>query len=53
MITLKQDNVITGNVKHVVCLRFKNASEVYNLHFEISDLIFPHEKCIDPYKNVN
>jgi hypothetical protein len=42
-----------GNVKLVVYLSFKKASEVCNFHFEISDLIFPHRKCINTYKNVH
>ena len=42
-----------GNVKLVVYLRSKKASEVGNFHFEMSNLIFPYEKCINPYKNVH
>jgi hypothetical protein len=32
----------------VVFLRFKMACEVWNFHFEISDLIFPHGKMYQP-----
>jgi hypothetical protein len=41
------------NVKLAVYLRFKSASDVCNFDFEISDLIFPYEKCNNPYKNVH
>lgn len=40
-----------GNVT-LVYLRFRKASEDNNLHFEISDVIFPYQKRINPYKNV-
>jgi hypothetical protein len=33
-----------GNVKRVVYLRFKSASEVCNFHCENSDVIFPYKK---------
>ena len=42
-----------GHLKRTMYLRFKKASEVDNFHFEISDLIFPYEKCINPCKKVN
>jgi hypothetical protein len=32
---------------------FKNNPEVCNFPFEIADLIFSYEKCINPYKNAH
>lgn len=32
-------------------LRFKKASEMCKFHLEMSDLIFPIEKCVNPYKD--
>jgi hypothetical protein len=42
-----------GNVKLVVYLRFKLASEVYNSHFEMSDLILPYKGQINPYQKMS
>lgn len=32
-------------------LRFKKALEICNFHLEILDLIFPNERCVNPYKD--
>ena len=36
--------------EHVVYLKFKKACEVSHFYLEISDLIFPYKKCINPPK---
>ena len=43
----------TAGNANVVYLSFKKDSKLCDFRFEISDLICPNEKCINPYRNVN